>query len=224
VTLPALDEGYLVRPAKGPKYKVGPKCANPHCGGWAEHAHHIIRRSQIGAHDWIDIDGWVVGNLTGLCPWCHDDVTGRLGGHRAAIRIDLERREFWWCLTTSSPNGEVSYHGTKLLDPQPPTPQQAEQSRDQAEESEACPSCGHVRRRRSAPAGERRRRSSWMVRVPDDEAEHGAEVLDSLVESLAELCPSGDATPAGRYYVLVPALVHATLDVENFKRSMKGEG
>lgn len=226
MTLPALDEWVAVGVA-GPQYAVGPKCSNPNCNRWAEHAHHILRRSFLaGDFKWVEIDGWVVQNLTGLCPRCHADVTGDVGGHKAAIRINVERREFWWNLV-STPGGVVSYHQSGLLDPQPLALEAlAERTSGQTVEvPETCPTCGHARRRRSSSLseGERRRRKTWNVKVPVDE-EDGAYILDTLIENLAPLCPSGDASATGRYYVLVPVLAYATMDVERFVQTMEGVG
>jgi hypothetical protein len=69
----------------------------------------------------------------------------------------------------------------------------------------------------------RRRRKSWTVRVPADELEQGADVLDSLVISLAPLVPNADASASGRYYVLVPALAFALMSSSEFAASFEGK-
>jgi len=226
VTLPALDM-WVARGVKGPSYTVGPRCANPQCNRIAEHAHHILRRSYLaGVYDWVEIDDWVVGNKTGLCFRCHNDVTGDVGGHKAAIRINLEHRVFEWCLVTEL-EGDVEYIFAGLIDPQPPTPESLATKRDAGQPvSDACPMCGHVERARrpSSPPGKPRARKTWPVLVPDDEQEHGAEVLDTLVENLAPLVPNGDSSRKGRYYVLVPVLAYATMNSENFVQTMEGVG
>jgi len=224
VTLAAVDT-WEIRGLEGPKYTVGPKCANPDCGKFAEHAHHIIRRSQLGGdYAWVAIKDYIVGNLTGLCPGCHDDVTGRVGGHRKAIRF-LGDKQFYWC-DVHDVNGHLSFPKRGLLQPQPPTPDTlAARAPGNHRESENCPFCGQTRRR--SPRGEstvgERRRKTWTVRVPADEQESGAEVLDALVEDLAPLLGVGTDT-GGRYYVLVPALYYVQHNRANFIETIKGVG
>ena len=124
MTLPAVDT-WNVRGVEGPPYKVGPQCSNPNCSKWAEHAHHIVRRSQLQKQpqDWIAIEGFVIGNKTGLCPGCHDDITGLVGGHKAAIR--WIQGDFWWCLVnpTETDPSAMQYHAVSPLSYQPPTPE-----------------------------------------------------------------------------------------------------
>ena len=226
MTLPALDQ-WIAKGVKGPSYKVGPRCANPQCERIAEHAHHILRRSYLaGVYDWVEIEDWVVGNKTGLCARCHDDVTGDVGGHKAAIRIDLAHRVFQWCLVADYSADTVDYIFAGLLDPQPPTPESLSSERATGHpESETCPTCGHsMRARRVSSGGARRARKSWPVLVPDDEQEHGADVLDALVENLVPLIPNADSSRTGRYYVLVPVLAYATMNSENFVATMEGVG
>jgi len=222
VTLPVAE--IPVKAVKGgPEFKVGPKCANPKCGKLAEHAHHLVRRSALGGdYRWIEIEGRIVGNLTGLCAGCHDDVTGMVGGHKAAIRY--HQGLFWWSLVAES-GPEPSYYLVDPLDRQPPTPESLEAQQGVSPEEPDCPFCGQ-KRRRAQPTRTRwaRRRKSWGVLVPDDPDEDGAEVLDTLVENLALVIPNADSSRTGRYYVLVPTLVYATLDVERFLQTLEGVG
>ena len=223
MTLPAV-ESWAVRGVDGPAFKVGPRCSNPSCSQWAEwphrvHAHHLVRRSQLqGAYDWIEVEGKVYGNKVALCPACHDDITGRLGGHRAAIRL-LGDGIFRWY---SVGNDENDLTLVGALDPQPPTPEATSPSGHG--ETDACPFCGQVKRRRSAlrTAGRRRRRS-WTIQVPDDAAENGAEALDALVEDIALLLGI-EPNATGRYYVVLPALYYAVQDRKSFVESLKGRG
>lgn len=224
MTLPAFDT-WDIRGIEGPRYKVGPHCSNPECHRHAEHAHHIVRRSQIhGDFAWISVEGKVLGNLTGLCVPCHEDITGSTGGHRAAIRyID---GLFLYCPVQSKPNGEHIILPGQPIRPQPPTPDSlAERSPEQELEPETCPFCGREgERRRPAPKPRvgRRRRKSWAIQVPDDN-EDGAEVIDSLI---AELAPLLDIEPSttGRYFIVVPALVYAVQNKGEFIASLKGIG
>jgi hypothetical protein len=225
MTLPALDE-YIAKGVKGQPYRVGPRCSNPNCGKIAEHAHHILRRSYLaGVYDWVEIDGWIVGNKTGLCVRCHDDVTGNVGGHKAAIRIDRANRVFQWCLVADH-SGQIEYIFAGLLDPQPPTPESLPSGEwaTGRPELEGCPLCGHKERARPAQPGPRRARKTWTVQVPADAEEDGAEVLDSLIENLAPLIPNADTSRTGRYYALVPVLAYATMDSERFVETMEGVG
>lgn len=218
MTLPAVDS-WDVRGVEGPAYKVGPHCSNPNCGKIAEHAHHIIRRSQlVKDYDWITIEGIVTGNKTGLCVACHNDVTGMIGGHKAAIRwID---GLFVWCLYSAE-----TYHPVAPIRPQPPTPDSLADGPQAADTGpESCPFCGQEKRRRplTPPRVGRRRRKRWTVLVPDEEIENGADVLDSLIDNLAPVVPNGDASATGRYYIIVAALVHALMDSEALVASFEG--
>jgi hypothetical protein len=224
VTLPAVDS-WLVKGIKGgPEYKVGPRCSNPKCGKIAEHAHHIVRRSQLGGDfKWIELEKRIVGNLTGVCVGCHDDLTGSLGGHKAAIRY--HHGLFWWSLLGETENGHVDYLLIDPIDPQPPTPETLEAKQSAVSPTEPdCPFCGQKRRRSLTTRGWGRRRKTWTVKVPADEQENGADVLDTLVENLSLVIPNADSSAVGRYYVLVPVLAYATMNVDNFVTSMEGVG
>lgn len=227
MTLPAVDT-WNVRGEKGQPYKVGPRCSRPGCTKFADHAHHIVRRSQLGGdYPWVVIDGNTYGNLTGLCVEHHNEVTGRIGGHVAAIRLGegAFSTNFYWCSVTTGPDGTIDYIPEAPLEPQPPSPESAQRASTSVDpDSEHCPFCGQNRRRRSsspATAG-RRRRKSWLIKVPDD-AEDGADVLDTLIDDLA-LVVGVDPTATGRYYVVVMALVFAQQQKPEFVQSMRGTG
>jgi hypothetical protein len=210
----------------GPKYKVGPHCCNPSCASWAADPHHMVSRKALGGpFNWVEIDGTIYQNLVGVCRSCHDDLTGRVGGHSAAIR--LLDGVFWWCLLSSNAGLELRYHPTFPIEPQPSTPETlVERAPDNPLESETCPKCGQRRRRTPSNAGMRRgvRRRTWTVKVPDEEVERGADVLDALLEGIAPLVPNGDATTTGRYYVLAAALAYANQDLSRFAEAFSGVG
>jgi hypothetical protein len=228
VTKPPIDS-WQVRGVAGPSYKVGPRCAVPACRRLAEHAHHLWRRSALGGpFDWVELpDGHVVGNLVGMCPQHHDAVTGRIGGHKAAIRM-TEDHVFWWCTIPDETSG-IEYEFVAPLEPQPPTHGALVASPADVESENSCPTCGRPRaRRRSSPTGRRRARKTWPVKVPADAEEDGAEVLDSLTEDLAPLLgvdPDKDGRyTSGRYYVLVPALYFAQTKRDEFIETIRGVG
>lgn len=226
MTLPAVDS-WNVRGVEGPAYTVGPRCSNPDCGKIADHAHHIIRRSQlVKDYDWVAIDGNVTGNKTGLCVACHDKITGLIGGHRAAIRWDPEKLIFLWCLLGFDDRQNITgYHPIGPLAYQPPTPDTLADGPQAADTGpESCPFCGQEKRRRSTPTRVgRRQRKRWTVLVPDEAIEDGADVLDSLIDNLAPVVPNGDASATGRYYIIVAALAHALMDSKALVASFQGK-
>jgi hypothetical protein len=219
VTL-AITDSWDVRGVTGPAYKVGPRCANPTCNRFAEHAHHLVRRSQLGGEfNWVEIEGVVWQNKSGLCAPCHDDITGKIGGHRAAIRF--EDAVFEWCLVSYDDQGELIFLRVGDLDPQPMDLTEFE-AHVETEPSEACPTCGSVRRRK-APRQPGQRRRTWIVKVPETEAEDGAYVLDTLVDDLAVLL-GVEPNASGRYYVIVPVLAYAQMNRQTFIDSIAGKG
>jgi hypothetical protein len=224
MTLPLVDHDRWRR-AEGPAYKVGPHCA--HCDKWASDGHHLIRRSAIsGPFDWVWIDGTVYQNVIGLCADCHHAITSPIGGHQAAIRLDEENGIFFWMEVVGLDDlGNPEYDFPFLLVPQPRTLEGFLAQGGGQDEHDACPTCGHVKRRRppTTPSAPGRRRKSWTVKVPDD-AEDGAEVLDTLVDDLGLLLDIEPTSASGRYYVLVPALYHCHQDRRSFVASLKGRG
>src|SRR4029077_11390368 len=94
--------GPQVRGVDGPEYKVGPRCCNPACVRFAEHAHHVFARSDKRLkkpYAWVEIKGQRYQNLVGVCPDCHDDLTGGVGGHKAAIMIVGPDYDWTWMWT-----------------------------------------------------------------------------------------------------------------------------
>lgn len=227
MTLPATDS-WDVRGVKGHDYKVGPHCSNPNCRKIAEHAHHIVRRSQLGGDfRWIVLHGQARGNLTGVCVGCHNDLTGMVGGHKAAIRFSLADSLFYWC-DVETVNDQIEYLKRGPIDPQPPTPETlAERATGISTESDPCPMCGQAARRRpssqpSSPGG--RRRKTWTVKLPADVIdEDGAAVLDTLVLELGSLLGTGQDEGA-RYYTIVPAMSYCLQDSQGFVDAIKGKG
>ena len=229
VTLRPIDSFVGVRGVEGPRYKVGPRCANPTCRRLAHDAHHIWSRGkQSGDYAWIELpDGTILGNLTALCVECHRDITGGIGGYKAAIRMDVRDYRLWWCKTVGE-NGAMNYEPIDLIVPQPPTRESLIAAPADRESENSCPTCGQPRPRRRSPSipasGEgRRRRKSWTIQVPDDE-EDGALVLDTLVDDLAPQFDIERIDAKSRYFVVVPALVFAHQERERFAESILGKG
>lgn len=218
-----------VRGVDGPQYKVDARCAQPDCKKFTDHAHHLWRRSQLGGdYRWVVLGDKLLANLIGLCAAHHADVTGAVGGHRAAIRYldDV----FVWCSVRTLHNNEIEYHEVGPLDPQPPDPSKLAERASGAHSHDhgqvACPFCGQTKRRPStsvSPGQGGRRRKTWPVRVPADEQEQGAETLDALVEDLAPLLGLSPSASA-RYYVLVPTLYYAQQHRHDFIESIAGVG
>ena len=224
MTLSPVDH-WAVTGVPGPEYKVGPRCCNPTCGSYADDPHHMWRRTRHGgAHDWIQIDDYVVANKVGVCRPCHM----RLTEDKEAIRFDEDSQLFWWCIVTGVDDlKNREYQEIGLLEPQPPTPLELATASAPPKASDVrCPTCGQQTRRRgqNGAAESPRRRKTWLVRVPDDELERGADVLDALIENLAPYVPNADSSTTGRYYVLVPVLVYATQDAKAFVEAMEGIG
>lgn len=221
--LPPVDRKDLLRRIDGPTYKVGAKCSNPNCFGFSDHAHHIVIPGKALRWDWIAIDGWVTGNMTGLCHTCHDDVHAG----RAWIRWNGDERIFIWCLP--GPKDELGKPTPIPVAPlrrQPPTPDTLANDDPQASDTqsgpESCPFCGQERKRRSPRTRVgRRKRKSWSVLVPDEKLEDGADVLDNLIANLAPLVPNADESATGRYYVLVAALAYSQISAVDFVESFR---
>jgi hypothetical protein len=208
---------------KGPKYKVAAYCCNPRCSLFSQQAHHMWRRSEIIAnYDWVEVDGWIVAGKVPVCLNCHHNLTV----NRESIQLDETERLFYWCIVTGSKTtGDLKHNRIGLIEPQPPTPEAlaALDAPDQPGSEEGCPFCGQLKRRRSQGRALRRRKS-WTVKVPDEEIEDGAAVLDAMIENLAPFVPNADASATGRYYVLVPVLAYASLNTKNFVETMEGVG
>lgn len=218
----------------GPEYKVGPKCCNPGCNRWAEHPHHIFARSDKrlgGPFDWVEIKGAAYQNKVGICPPCHNAISGEIGGYKAAIKIlggDYDWT-WWWCEIDHDridgvPGEAMISKPIAPIEPQPMTPEAFATSRvPPSSESETCPTCGHVKQRvRPTVVGSGRARKSWTIKVPDD-AENGAEILDTLVDDLAVLLGI-EANQTGRYYIVLPCVYYAHQEKARFIESLKGVG
>lgn len=88
-----------------------PICYAPNCQEtWNLQKHHIVRRSATGGPlDYITIDQLVVQNVCMLCQFHHRQLTGLIGGHKAAIKWN--NGAWMWCVPTEE---EVPDYVTKL--------------------------------------------------------------------------------------------------------------
>lgn len=196
-----------------PPYKVGPLCCAPGCSRIADHAHHIVRRSALGGpFDWVMMpDGVITQNLCGLCYKCHSLVTE----NRADIRYRGER--FLW----------YTGHETSFaLDPQPRI---FGANSDEGEvmgghyghagpaSGDSCPTCKRrIPIKTDGPREPKRNRASWAVLVPKDERENGADVLDALLVSCAQLLGHDEEAKKLRYHTLVQSLYLVVQNGERF--------
>lgn len=198
------SESWNVEGVEGKPVRVGPICSVPDCTRWADHAHHLFRRSFLASDhmNWVKVDGRVTSNLTGLCYQHHQDVTenrawikyaeGRYSYWRNVPRLFQDiLQDDWVCL------GD--------LDPQPPIADEAEETRTSVTyEEKACPTCKRRLPKPSLAPLPRRQRKTWVVSVPDD-SEDGAAVLDVLVEECAKIFERDEHNDF-RYFTLVEAM------------------
>lgn len=200
-----------VKGIEGPKYKVGPQCAVAGCGSWADHAHHLWRRSFLaGDYKWVELwDGRVLQNIAALCAMHHDLITV----NKAEIHFDDETfayREFTEGLEpiplvlVPQPKSLASFATAMQI-----TIDGNEVPHEDVvripEEEPSCPTCGHKKKRAELPAGEKRNRATWSVSVPKDEREDGADVLDTLEIECAKKLGREDHA-SHKYYTLTQVM------------------
>lgn len=187
-----------------PQRAVGPLCCVPGCSRFADHPHHLWRRSALGGpFPWVRLwDGRTVSNVVGICWRHHDRITEDLD------RISLEE------------DGTFVYRDERnlVLGPIKPQPPQLGADgtvgpQESLSQDDRCPTCNtRLRSPRddTGPPEPRRNRSSWTISVPKDEREDGAETLDVLLES-ARMVMDDRGLSYGperkvRFYVLSAAL------------------
>lgn len=112
MTLPVADPVRIAIPGDDwpAPFVLPERCMHPTCGGRGTQRHHCVRRSATGGPvDFVTIDSIVVANVVRLCDFHHDQLTGLVGGHRAALRIPtfeaveagIHRR--WWVWYSAMP-------------------------------------------------------------------------------------------------------------------------
>lgn len=226
--LPHVD--WNVQGVEGPKYKVGPKCAVATCPRFADHGHHIWRRSFLaGDYQWVELwSGKVVQNLCALCSECHEKITV----NKAWIEYSDDYSDGTFTYVEPSDQEDV-YLARDVLIPQPKTLASFatamqmtidgnEVAHDDivrvSEEEPPCPTCGRKKKRVDLPAGEKRNRATWSVSVPKDERENGADVLDVLALECAKKLGRDDHA-SYKYFTLTEVLADwliSTEKVEDF--------
>jgi hypothetical protein len=203
----------LVRPeirgAGGKPVELGDWCVVPGCISRAQQRHHLWPKSYLRGqpYEWVELDGRVIPNSVGLCLTHHDAVT--IG--KAHIRFNEELELFqWWQEDKGGWFSLGMLKGQALLEPQP------EHAHPPGEGP--CPVCGKPRRPKAMASLPPRKTKTWSILVPDD-AEVGADVLDTYIQELAALMGLDPDSPRLlRYHVLAPVLEWVTQERVAFLR------
>lgn len=176
----------LVLGVKADRYPLNEVCAHPACTEPAVDPHHCFPRSQIGNDSWfVKVDS--VGpfpHVTGLCRAHHDDVEE----HRAWIRME-EQHFVWYDRDELSRVADPEYDGwTPLgdLNPQPGS-----------REGKPKPKRQPAKKREP-----RKERQTLTLRVPAEERERGADLLEDLWRQVEEKLRPGEE-PRPIYYSIV---------------------
>jgi len=159
------------------------------------------RRSFLkGDYWWVQVpegsETIVIGNVMGLCWRHHEDVTRGPGGHRAAI-----------VYSEGTLTGKV-LQGANYGHPDRPIPIRPFDGTPETPvtEQERCPSCGR-RKPRKKPEGlpkrDPRRKTRFVLMVPQDQEEDGHALLTSLLDDCAERMGRGEGET---YYTLADVL------------------
>lgn len=206
-------ENLRVRGVASERYPLNKKCAHPECREDAVDPHHAFPRSAIGNDSWfVEIEsegpdfqvGFVVlPHVTGLCRAHHDAVEE----HRAWIKLEdttYGGQQFVWYDRTGEPPASEDYRPLDTIDATwtplgPLNPQ---------------PGSVEGKSKRKKFRGEKRRkRVTISIKVPKDEQEDGAGLLDDAVE-LLEGRLKGDDDPRPVYYTIMDALNFTILNAD----------
>jgi hypothetical protein len=172
-------ENRNVRGVASERYPINKKCAHPECNEPAT-VHHIFPRSMIKSDSYfveiednafvesgrgVKPESIVIPHAVGLCGSGTTGHHGDVEEHRAWIKY--EDGEFVWYDRSPTDgyvaDGAVAWNKVGPLNPQPG-------SRE-----------GKPKRKRYTGQA-RRQRVNWQVKVPKDEQEDGAGILDDLLE------------------------------------------
>lgn len=199
-------ESRRVKGVASERYPLNTKCARPDCNEDTADPHHAWPRSSIGNDSWfVEIEeghaqntkSQVIPHVTGLCRAHHDDVEQ----HRAWIK--LEDGVFVWYDRGRERPHLLDYMGDDStlvkweplgpLDPQPAGREKA-----------------HKPKRKRLKGQARRQRMTVSIRVPKDEAEDGAGLLNDAIELLEAKLGHDPARPP--YYTILDGLNYAILN------------
>lgn len=202
-------ENLRVRGVASERYPINAKCAHPECNEIIDGVHHCFPKSQIGNDSYfVEIEQDMESDSTVVIPHAVGLCGSGTTGHHGAVEahdawIKYEDGEFVWydrpegrpCLSLDSPDW------IKLgpLNPQPG-------SRE-----------GKPKRKKFAGEA-RRQRKTVSIKVPQDEQEDGAGLLDEQLELAGELLVKLGLYPEPPpvYFRLMAALVffnnHAGVD------------
>lgn len=186
----------LVRGVSAVRYPLNTVCAQPECTEPAADPHHCFPRSQIKSDSWfVKILGQEpIPHVTGLCRAHHDDVEE----HRAWIKLEDDNFVWWDYKGSATQIGVDKFdEGGEWARLGPLNPQ---------------PGSKEGRPKRPRYKGEaRRNRATLSLRVPADEREDGAGLLNDLQAEVEEKL--GHKPPRSIYYTIVDSfnfvLAHA---------------
>lgn len=197
--------------------------------------------------DLVDLGWRCLPNRVGLCRRHHDEVSGGVGGHKAWIRWLEPENQFGWLERTYLPE-DTDWDMIGYLDPHPPLDERLHPSKLPASEplverassdggsatpdgavlpssSDAppartvCQSCGRKlpNKDRKEP---RRQKRTFAIAVPKDHQENGLEVIESLLEPIAEKLGRKEHA-SWKYFTLVEALVFVNQHLHEVEGSVE---
>jgi len=214
-----------VRGVEGKPGLLGAICVAPGCGSPAQQRHHLWARSYLRGQpvEWVEYRGTLIQNTVGLCVRCHQAVTGEIGGHRAHIRWNEKLSLFEWWVPRSNdspwkdgePIRDKSWYCVGPLKGQELVPVEPEVAPVRRREG-LCPTCGKPKKEHDKKPGPKRKVKTWSISIPDD-AEDGAEILDTLIDDFALVLGYGEE-PARlkRYHTLIQVLAWAQVNRVTF--------
>jgi len=158
-----------------------------------------------GKYDWAEVTAGSVKiktrNVIDLCRYHHRQLTD----NESWVEFNVGHEQFFW---RDKKNGSWETVGPLRFD---------------VDESLYCPECGqrkHVKKEESFPR-EKRKRKTLAITVPDD-LEDGAEVFDTLVESLCDELGYEGARGLARYHAAIAAMGFTLVNVKQFHTERAG--
>ena len=188
--LKPIDQVWGIRGVAAERYPLNQHCAHPICNNPVSGAHHIFPRSMTKSDSYfVEIDTGrgkvVIPHAVGLCGSGTTGHHGDVEEHRAWIKLEEGGRFVWY------ERHEDDWKTLGALNPQPG-------SRDPK------------RKRTPATGKARRQRKMIGFRVPADEAEDGAGLLEDLhLQVEAKL---GFDEPRSLYYSIVDSFNYVLLN------------